>query len=686
MELTGALPGLLLQVGLGVGAAVVLLYILKLRRRPIAVPFSRLWEAVLKDKESTSLFSHLKRLLSLLLQLALLALLLLALGDPRKKVQKSEGRTLVVLLDASASMKAVDVDADMARVLAGDASEDEVRRECQPGSPELERARELGVDCDCLWMTPEGARLETESPRLRSRLDAAKDEVRALVAAVGGADRMLLAQMDATVTPKSTMTNDPVELGKALAEVHAVDVRADFSEALRFAKDALRGLPKAEIVVVGDGALGAVGSDVELGDVKLSFVPIGESERNVAITAFSVRRYPLDKSRYEVMLEVANTGSRDEDVELTLCGDGLLADVKHLHLAAGESLSRFYPNLSGAREKLAGRMRLRGGFVDALPSDDRAYAVLPERKRARIQVVSPGNMYLDAALLLDEYLDVTTVAPKQYPAAGEFDVTIFDGVNPPVAPKSGHLFYLNPGADNVPFKVDKELTSDAKYTVGFDEVDEKSPLLRYLSLGDVHIARAHPLLGEKDDKAVGKSFRGALLLQGRRQGQKFVALGFDVRESDLPLRIAWPLFVLNVINDFVEEDTGYISSFTTGSVWHLPAPAAVDTATLTLPDGSERVVPVKDGRAIFLGDTAGFYALASGAGSAAESSRFAANISDPGESHVAPAAELVVKGVTAGTLERFTVGVQPEIWIYILLGVLGISAIEWLTYHRRLTV
>ena len=67
------------------------LYILKLRRRVVAVPFSPLWERILRDKEATSLFSKLKRLLSLLLQLALLALLVLALGDPRAAESAHQG-------------------------------------------------------------------------------------------------------------------------------------------------------------------------------------------------------------------------------------------------------------------------------------------------------------------------------------------------------------------------------------------------------------------------------------------------------------------------------------------------------------------------------------------------------------------------------------------------------------------
>src|SRR5690606_36568878 len=85
MHLAGLPLSTLLTLGAVFGTLIVGLYILKLRRRPVAVPFSRIWQQVLRDKEATSLFSQLKRLLSLLLQLALVALLLLALGDPRTK-------------------------------------------------------------------------------------------------------------------------------------------------------------------------------------------------------------------------------------------------------------------------------------------------------------------------------------------------------------------------------------------------------------------------------------------------------------------------------------------------------------------------------------------------------------------------------------------------------------------------
>src|SRR5271155_2369617 len=138
------------------GLGVVLLYLLKLRRRATAVPFSPLWERVLREKDATTLFSKLKRLASMLLQLALLALLLLALGNPRARQSLLRGRTIVVLVDSSASMQATDV---------------------QP-----------------------------------SRLSVAKEETKKLVMGLSGSDRMLIVQMAGVVTPLGPMTSDPAAL------------------------------------------------------------------------------------------------------------------------------------------------------------------------------------------------------------------------------------------------------------------------------------------------------------------------------------------------------------------------------------------------------------------------------------------------------------------------------------------
>jgi hypothetical protein len=652
------------------GAAAVFataLYILKLRRRTVAVPFSKLWEKILRDKEATSLFSRLKRLLSLLVQLALLALLAFALGDPRAAATLIKGRNLVVIVDASASMQATDV-----------------------------------------------------APA-KNRLEAAKDEVKKVIRGLGGSDRMLIAQMDAAITPLGPTSSDTSELERALDSVKVTDARADFPRALRFATDSLRGVENAEIVIVSDGRLGdavdASGKVHLADDIKLSYLPVGRGVRNVGITAFSVRRYPLDKSRYEVMLEVTNTGPEAEEVELGLYADpkgaekGQLVDLTKLRLKPGERLPRFYPNLSGASRALEAKLAPLANSKDELPADDHAYALLPERRRAKVLVVTPGNTYLEAALLLDEYLDVQMVNPQTYAekiaASGQkHDVIIFDGATPADPPRS-HAIYLDPRGPGSPVKVENEIKSP-----GFDRIERKHPIVRWTALDDVNISRGHKLTPQPGDKVVGTSADGPILITGQRGGYKFVAMGFDVRDSDLPLRVAWPLLLLNSVNFFTDEDSQYISSFRTGDVWRVPVVTQTGQARLKTPSGAEVLVPVHEGRAVYLGERAGFYELAGAEGfdptktldpqpqpgeqpapaakdapsAETTTAAFAANLLDAEESTIEVAKELVVDGKKAGELSGFQIGVRREIWIYLLIAALLLTAVEWITYHRRITV
>ena len=67
-------------------------------------------------------------------------------------------------------------------------------------------------------------------------------------------------------------------------------------------------------------------------------------------------------------------------------------------------------------------------------------------------------------------------------------------------------------------------------------------------------------------------------------------------------------------------------------------------------------------------------------------SEFAANLSDLEESHIAPREKLVVSGKKAERAEVGSAGVRREIWALLLGAVLLVSMIEWVTYHRRVTV
>src|SRR5678815_245491 len=79
------------------GAAVLAIsaYIIKMRRRRFEVPFSRLWQRVLEQREANALWKQLRRLLSLLLILFIIGIMLFAALDPTLGAVDRKARSVV---------------------------------------------------------------------------------------------------------------------------------------------------------------------------------------------------------------------------------------------------------------------------------------------------------------------------------------------------------------------------------------------------------------------------------------------------------------------------------------------------------------------------------------------------------------------------------------------------------------
>lgn len=639
MVFAGLVGAPLLYLGLCLCAAICVLYVLRLRRRPLSVPFSPLWQRILKEQNNTRWRNKLRRWLSLILQLLLAGLLLLALSDPEQESNVRTARHVVVLVDTSASMQTMD---------------------SQP-------ANEAPGATD----------------RRTSRLERAKEEALKLIDGLALKDRMLIVRLGMTPQPATPFTDSQQQLREGVGDLSAKDVASDLGLALAFARDALAGLSNPEIVLISDGAYPDEQLDAiaQIKNAKLAFVPLGGATRNIAITKLSVRRYPLDKSRYEVHLEVSNFSEESAVTELHLTSDGDPIEVTTLRLAPGESLARSYKNLSGADQTLEARLKPEPG-TDFLPVDDVAYAVLPKRRRAKVLVVSSGNTYLEAALLLDEYLDVTVSDAKDPIPQTPFDVTILDGVAPTLSKFHGSAIYLKPPVDSSPIPYRKRRRTITGF--GFDTWDKTSPLLQWMAVENIQVATGYALEPATGDKVVGASELGPILVAGQRDQRQIVVLGFDPRDSDFVLRVAWPLFLLNTINSFTSDSAELHSSLPTGTAWPVTVSDTATKLRVQAPDGNVFQVAAANGQAAIFAEKTGFYRVQ--ADDETQSRLLAANLTRASESDVAPIESLSIGEDAVRPPAGFEAKTRFELWRYIVLAVLLLSGLEWISYHRRLTV
>src|SRR5262245_45660285 len=108
----------------GLFIPVILLYLLKQRRRRIEVSTLMFWDKILRDEQTVTSITKLKKLLSLLLQLLFISLLTLAAARPSLSGKLTGARRIVLLLDNSASMLVQDNVAATARSRANADSRD----------------------------------------------------------------------------------------------------------------------------------------------------------------------------------------------------------------------------------------------------------------------------------------------------------------------------------------------------------------------------------------------------------------------------------------------------------------------------------------------------------------------------------------------------------------------------------
>jgi hypothetical protein len=628
--------------------AIVALHLVRLRRRVVIVPWVALFREALPEQRTTRLFRRLSNLLSLLLALLVAALVALALGLPRLAEDRTEQRTLILVIDTSASMQ---------------------------------------------------ARLDARDPAsTERRFDRAKTAALARLAALSPNERVLVLAASAHAAVVHPMTDEPALAAGALRALEPTDAPGDATEAMRWA-NRLCAREACTIEVFTDGGLaGLAEARVEAERAGLAVavrLVADQGVDNVAITALSARRFPADPSRAELLIEIASFSGRSEELVLSILVDDALSHREALTLAPGATVTRTLDELTGADALFEARLsREDGAPLDALAVDDVAWARLAPRRRRRAALVAPPdapNVYLEAALLLDPYLDVVTLTPEAYETGRlprDRELAIFDRYTPESAPTLPSIL-LAPGAPARAWLPVGEPIERPR----FDAQERGHPLLAFVALRDVNAARATPLVLLPGDESIAGEVRGALLSTGAREGVRFVALGLDVRESDLPLRIAWPILLLDAVAFLLPDDLALAPAAQTGRAFRL---AASRRARLW-PRGDEDAAPIelapRDGAIEVALDRAGVYVLReedeSGRGEAPrlvvanlfarDESRLAA-VSFDGATQVEPSAD---RSALEAREERGHA--RWPLHALLVLGALGLLALEWLTFHRRWT-
>lgn len=518
---------------------VIILYLLKPRGKDYRISSNLLWEALFKNQESRTFLEKFIHNILMYLQILILLLLVLSLMSPYLNRQGRSGGNVILVFDTSGSMQ-------------HDSGDGRTRME-----EALEQAKDLiaaseGTVFSIITADSMGTELPAVGVRDKDALYDVLEEIEccdgpgnlqgaeSIVETLRGAQSQSgQAQFQSSESQSGgaqsqfgeSQGTEVIVFTDGSGAQEAEGFCAYFDAQLYVSGSAVDNVSNNFLSYVdartGEDGSGKAGNTEDTGDTE-STGNTEDTERSI-ICASSLTNY----------------SDAEASMEISLYEDRTLLDVQSLTLDAGETRMFFFDSYvwqGGALRSEISSVRFSDrDSRDSLAADNTAYAIIDQSSQINGVFIGEGNPYLEKA-----YQAVVGTHLTKVTEGGQFR-------NGQEEQPEGTVYICDAGeSDRLPENGSALLFGDEDNASGTVEgilltvtgCDLTSGLSAF-SIG-VNETRVYdvPAWGNgflwAGDKCAG--------YYGEHEGVKRVVVGFDLRESDFPLKAEFPVFISNALH------------------------------------------------------------------------------------------------------------------------------------------
>ena len=506
------------------------------------------------------------------------------------------------------------------------------------------------------------ASMLAQRPTRGDRLSAAKQRALTLLSRLSDADRVALVTSGGEARLLFAPTHDHSAVRDRIVSVEGCACEGRLREAVEIARSVVPEHGSIDVLTDGNEPLENVdGLNLEL---------FGAPAANVGITLLGVRPSPVSPGRYEGVLQVHNFASAAAKAQLRLSIDGSLIDMRDVKLAAGERLDVPLPMLSAGRGAGLFTAELFNleieGTRDVLDEDNKAFALLAPEAERPVRLIAPANgaRFVREALRANPRYRLIDIDPGKELVASAGAITVVAGAEVPTGP--GRFVVVAPPM-NVPAS---ESLKDAIVT---DWRSDHS-ILHHVSLQGIAIHTARSVTAPPGAQILARFGNVPLLYLRQTLDRTEIGTTFDAEDSNLPLRVAFPVLLYNAI-DWMSGSNELDTARTPGRRWRLERLATGPVRRLGVDGPSRHTEAALRGDTIVVenANAPGLYTITADD----ETFRVASSLTSSIESNLGAMATV------AG--EREASKRSADIWSWLVYGALAVLALEWLLYHRRVT-
>src|SRR3990172_3247837 len=367
----------------------------------------------------------------------------------------------------------------------------------------------------------------------KTRFALAQESARSLVADLGVNGRVELYRTVPRLEKIRATAFSPSEAAGAIGALevydlgdHAIDYDPVLNEMMREQK-------YERVYLITDHPVSGQGE-------KIRALSVGSPQANIALLAFQVKRASLANAQLEAIVEVGNFSAKEEKIKVLLRGSVTLLQSRELVIGAGKTAEAGFSGFA-AHPYYEAEIDVR----DALPLDNRAFAVAPTAANLRILGISPRPQALTSlGALPGAKLDLIWPSEYEKPGRTGYGLEIFHFAHPPSLPQTPALFVLPPDANAL-----VDLGKPIARTVVSGWRDPHA-LTRYVNFSLFRPTYARSLKPQAAGDVIIESPQGPLVFAIERRGARHLVLGFDpfpyLARDNLPMSI----FTLNFLDWF----------------------------------------------------------------------------------------------------------------------------------------
>ncbi len=292
----------------------------------------------------------------------------------------------------------------------------------------------------------------------------------------------------------------------------------------------------------------------------IKVVDVSEEAWNVAVLSVEAER--AENRELIFTAELASYG-KDTAATVVLYVDGILADAQLAGLLADEVMTVEFADL-GIREYEEARVYVDA--VDDVPADNEYHLLEGKEKTYEVLLVSEEPTFLEAALLTFDNVEVVTVASleeldqgNQYMPDGTvieeisstgYDLYIYDKLVPKTLPGDGAVWMFAPERvpKGVTFKLGESVISEAYLEAAPDTGSERfAAISQEVAVKDVYINEYLDISSALGFETIYTCSEAPVILAGESENVRMMLFAFGLGDSNLPLRIAFPALIHNMV-------------------------------------------------------------------------------------------------------------------------------------------